>query len=182
MKYLCFCGVTSVMSKKGPPPPPNRFSDWVCRIVSVQFSPQSSSSYLVPGIVPEAGCVQISQVRALKSPQYFNRFLVSRCSVYLLKWNLPRSPRRELNCFKDASLSSWRCAPCVPRGIGDRMASCLQESKPQSTRLCPHGHSGGSWGGGGCVANDMYFQFVGMKNAGVFSVFPMWVTMEENAI
>lgn len=118
-------------------PLPNRFTDWVCGIISFQFSPQSSSRYPVPGIVPEAGCVQISPVPALKSSQYFNSLLESQCCVYLVKCHLPRSAPHELKCFKDAALSSWFCSICVPRGIGDLVDPCLGESKPGSTR-CGH--------------------------------------------
>lgn len=127
VKYSCSCGTTCIISKKSPTPP--RFIDWLWGIISFWFSPHSSSNYFVPGIVSEAGCVQISQVSVLKSSWYCNSFLVSQCCVFLLKWSLPRSPPCELKCFKDPSLIMFYRCPQKNRGPSGPMPGRVKAPK-----------------------------------------------------
>lgn len=79
----------------------------------------------MPGIVPEAGCVQISQVSVLK----FNSFLVSQCCVFFLKWSLPRSPPHELKCFRDPSLIMFYLWPQEKQGPSGPMPGRVKAPK-----------------------------------------------------
>lgn len=133
-------------------PPQHGLTDWVCGIISFQFSPHSSSSNSVPG----AGHIQINQaVSAFRSSQYFNHFLYLSVDYFCLNEVFP-GPPSELKWLL-ASLSPWWCSTCVPKRMRGPVDPYLDESKSK-TQGCGHLITQMGHHRGGYVANGPYAQ------------------------